>query len=87
MKKYTIIAVDFDGILCDKNKKPIQFNIDKVNCLFNTKDNFIVINTSRNHEMYLNLVNWLETYHVLYNSISMNKMKASIYIDDRNREL
>lgn len=84
---YNVIAVDFDGILSDEKYNPMEANIRQVNDLFNTKDNFIVIHTSRNYKQYVRLVTWLDNNNVLYNAICMNKMKADIYIDDRNGTL
>lgn len=84
---YDIISVDLDGTLCDANKVPCTKTIARINKLYNTKDKFIVIHTSRNHNMYVETVNWLNKHNVLFNAICMNKMKADLYIDDRNEIL
>ena len=84
---YNVIAIDFDGVLCIDREEPHVENINAVIRLFNTKENFIVIHTSRNHSMYGELVQWLELHGVPYDAIRMNKMKANVYIDDRNGTL
>jgi len=88
--KAKIIAVDVDNTLtnetcwtCDdcENATPRQDIIDKVNELYNR--NYIVIHTSRRHELYASTIKWLKKNGVKYHSVHMEKMVADLYIDDK----
>lgn len=88
MKK--VIAIDVDGTLCKETcwtpheclkAKPILQNINKVNNWYNS--NFIVIHTARRGYLYEATVEWLKTNGVMFHSVTMDKMPADCYYDDK----
>ena len=86
-KEIFVLAVDVDGLLCegeywgDGEPTPIQENIDLVNDL--SKSNFIVIHTARRHSMYEKTVRWLYKHGVTFHSVTMEKMPADCYLEDK----
>ena len=81
-----VIAIDFDGILFI-NDKPLIDNINKLNNLFENKDNFIVIYTARSKNIRNKTEELLERYKIKYHALVMEKIRADYYIDDKNSEL
>lgn len=87
------IAVDLDETICasgglsDKhdfvNAKPIQEAVEYVRTL-HSQGIGVVIHTARPFRDYKVTVEWLRKHGVPFTFISMAKLKASIYIDDRS---
>lgn len=71
-----VIAIDFDGTA---SKCP-----EKVNKLFECKENFIVIYTARSENIRQQTVKALADLGIKYHALVMQKMRADIYIDDKN---
>jgi hypothetical protein len=82
-----VIAIDFDGIINDKDDNPIISNVGKVNKVFEDRDNFIVIYTARSRSIYHSTYNLLVSHGVRFHALVMEKMRADFYIDDRSTRL
>ena len=80
---------DIDGVICDltppsdfQNAKPNKTIIDAINNLYN-KNNKIHLYTSR-YSSYRDItIEWLSDNNVLYDTITFDKPRADIYVDDR----
>lgn len=79
-----IYAIDFDGILMDFDGSPIQKNIDKVIKLFDNRDNFIIIYTARSRYIRDETEKLLNKFDIPYHVLVMEKIRADVYIDDKN---
>lgn len=83
-----LIAVDLDGVLCkgefwgEEEPKPISEMIKLVENIYK-KGAHIVIYTARHRSWYQQTEAWLIKNNVFYHSISMEKMGADLYIDDK----
>lgn len=71
-----IIAIDMDGSAANYP--------DKVNKLFEYPDNFIVIYTARSSLIRIQTEEELYKLGIKYHALVMNKLRADIYIDDKN---
>lgn len=71
-----LIAIDMDGTA---SKHP-----EKVNELYNDKDNYIIIYTARKEGRRPETIKELQELGVNYHQLIMGKLRADIYIDDRN---
>lgn len=78
-----IWSIDFDGIIHNEGE-PLYENIDKINLLSKDYNNFIVIHTSRPWNKVDRLVEFLHKWNVKFDAVSMEKMKADVYVDDKN---
>jgi len=78
-----VIAIDFDKTLyngfCLYNDVA-----KKINELFEEPENFIVIYTSRSYSCHEFVRTTLNYYKVKYHAIVCEKMRADMYIDDKN---
>ena len=94
MNNPKVIAVDFDGTLCEHhqdknhyapkteiNKKPKNEVLDFLKKL-NRKEFKIIIYSSRWWGDYNWVKNWLDNNEVPYDDIVLGRFKADIYIDD-----
>jgi ribonucleotide monophosphatase NagD (HAD superfamily) len=81
-----VIAIDFDGVL-SIDDKPIVENVQKVNELFENRNNFIVIYTARSKNIRKETEDLLSNYKVKYHALVMEKIRADYYVDDRNSDL
>ncbi len=89
-----IIAVDFDGTLCEyKNPgigAPRLDIIEKVKNL--AKNNTIILWTCRRGKALKDAVRWCKNFGIVFNAINKNvngiktsrKIYADLYIDDKN---
>lgn len=79
-----VIAIDFD--------KTIFLTGGKIDCdaklrvqqLMNIPHNFIVIYTARRKDQRDFIENVLEEHEIPYHALVMEKMRADVYIDDKN---
>jgi len=71
-----VIAIDFD-------KTASKFP-SRVNKLYEDKSNFILIYTSRSHKIRKKTEKELKKLGIKYHALSMDKVRADIYIDDKN---
>ncbi len=71
-----VIAIDFDG--CAREYP------DEVNRLFDDAENFIVIYTARNETIRAETEKQLREAGIKYHALVMEKLRADIYVDDRN---
>lgn len=71
-----MIAIDFDGTT--------KLHPDKVNRLFENPNNFIVIYTSRSNQIREQTELELASLKIRYHALVMEKIRADIYIDDKN---
>lgn len=71
-----VIAVDFDGTASD--------HPDEVNTLFNIPDNLIIIYTARPGYLREQTLKELHELGIHFHCLVMEKLRADIYIDDRN---
>ncbi|KKN57653.1 hypothetical protein LCGC14_0560250 [marine sediment metagenome] len=65
-------------------KNPIQKNIDKVIELFDDRNNFIVIYTTRSRYIREETKELLNKFNIPYHALVMEKIRADVYIDDKN---
>lgn len=72
-----VIAIDFDGTA---SKHP-----EKVNALFEDPENFIVIYTARSSNIRKETEEELRALHIKYHALVMEKLRADVYIDDKNK--
>lgn len=71
-----VIAVDFDGTA--------RVHPDRVNALYEDEQNFIVIYTARSPLLRQTTVQQLDEAGIRYHALVMGKLRADVYIDDRN---
>lgn len=71
-----VIAIDMDGTALA--------HPDKVRELMDDYRNFIVIHTARQESIRAETVRELFDANIPYHSLVMNKVRADVYIDDRN---
>jgi len=71
-----VIAIDFDGSAASYP--------DKVNELFEDKRNLIVIHTARSRTIRDQTEKELEKLGIHYHVLVMDKLRADVYIDDKN---
>ena len=71
-----VIAIDFDGTAC---KYP-----EKVNALYENPQNLIVIHTARSSSIRKETEEELLALHIKYHALVMDKLRADVYIDDKN---
>lgn len=71
-----VIAIDFDGTA---SSYP-----EKVNELYECKENFIVIYTARSPIIREKTIQDLQQLGIRYHALVMGKLRADIYIDDKN---
>lgn len=81
-----VIAVDLDGTLA-KAGLPVTNTIAAVNRLYEEKGNMIIIHTSRNDTIRERTVEYLKQLGVNYHLLVMNKLRADVYVDDRNMSI
>lgn len=78
-----VISIDFDETI-QNNKLQKLMNIDKVNKLFEVPENFIVIYTSRSYSCFEDIRNLLITGGCKFHALVCEKMRADVYVDDKN---
>lgn len=71
-----VIAIDFDETA---SKFP-----EKVNSLYENYENFIVIYTARSSIIRKETEDQLKKLNIKYHALVMDKIRADIYIDDKN---
>ncbi len=71
-----VIAIDLDGTA-------LQYP-NEVNNLFENPNNFIVIYTARSSNIRTQTEKELRAVGVKYHALIMEKVRADIYIDDKN---
>lgn len=71
-----VIAIDYDGTASDFP--------DKVNELFENPQHHIVIYTARSESIRKETEQELKAKGIKYHTLKMEKVRADIYIDDRN---
>jgi len=72
-----VIAIDFDNTA---SKHP-----EKINKLYENPDNLIIIYTARSNKIRKETEIELQNLKIKYHSLVMDKLRADIYIDDRNQ--
>ena len=72
-----VIAIDYDGTASD--------NVRKINELFEDSNNFIVIYTARSNSIRFELEKELMDKGIKYHALVMEKLRADVYIDDKNK--
>ena len=71
-----VIAIDFDNTA--------SLNPEKVNELYECSNNFIVIYTARSSSIRLKTEIELNQLNIKYHALVMDKLRADVYIDDKN---
>ena len=71
-----VIAIDFDATA---SQWP-----EKVNALYEDSQNFIVIYTARSENIRQKTEELLQNLGIHYHALVMEKLRADIYIDDKN---
>lgn len=71
-----VIAIDLDGCAL--------LHPSKVNFLFDNKANLIIIHTARNPKIREQTEKELQEKGIQYHALVMGKLRADIYIDDKN---
>lgn len=97
--KNKIVAVDFDGTLCEKqlsrNRKSKNRVIELIK-RWQKDGNIIILNTCRSGQYLANAVMWCKNHGLVFNAVNHNtkeriqqyggdtrKISADIYIDDK----
>lgn len=75
-KDMKVIAIDLDGTAIN--------NPGKVNALFENPCHFIVIYTARSSSIRKETEQELASLGIRYHALVMGKMRADLYIDDKN---
>ena len=73
-----VYAIDLDGVLDNPE------NIKKTNELFENKNNLIIIYTARSKKIRKETEKYLNELGVKYHCLVMEKLRADVYIDDKN---
>ena len=71
-----VISIDIDGTA-------LEFP-EKVNVLYEDPENFIVLYTARSSKIRMETEKELDLKNIKYHALVMDKLRADIYIDDRN---
>lgn len=71
-----VIAIDLDNTA--------SIYPEKVNELYENPNNFIVIYTARSSAIRLQTEQFLYKLNIRYHVLQMDKLRADIYIDDKN---
>ena len=71
-----VIAIDFDGTA--------SINPGRVNTLYDNPNNYIVIYTARHESIRSQTIIELRDLKIRYHALVMDKMRADVYIDDKN---
>jgi len=71
-----IYAIDFDATA--------KLFPEKVNFLYENKNNFIIIHTARSSAIRDLTEKELKTIGIKYHALVMDKIRADVFIDDRN---
>jgi hypothetical protein len=71
-----VLAIDMDGTA-------MQWP-DKVNALYENPSNFIVIYTARSPSFRKETEEQLHEKNIRYHALVMGKMRADVYVDDKN---
>ena len=71
-----VISIDIDGTA-------LEFP-EKVNTLYEDKENFIVLYTARSSKIREDTIKELNKKQIKYHALCMDKIRADIYIDDKN---
>jgi len=71
-----VIAIDFDGTA--------RKFAEKVNSLYENPENFIVIYTARSPSIRIQTENELIELGIRYHALVMGKIRADMYVDDKN---
>lgn len=71
-----VIAIDVDGTALE--------HPEKVNALFENRNNFIVLYTARTEKVREATVRRLKVRNVKYHALVMEKIRADVYIDNNN---
>jgi hypothetical protein len=79
-----VYAIDLDGTL-QHNGVGIASHIRRVNDLFNTNGNTIIIYTARAEAIRPETERLLAKLDVHYHALVMNKLRADVYVDDRSQ--
>lgn len=72
-----VIAVDYDGTA--------SLYPEKVNALYEQEFNFIVIHTARSSSIRKETEKELNQLGIKYHALVMDKIRADVYIDDKNQ--
>jgi hypothetical protein len=78
-----IIAIDYDETIYDNETSQI-INKDKINELFETPFNFIIIYTARSWNEFFVIKDKLDANKVKYHTIVCEKLLVDLMIDDKN---
>jgi len=88
LKNNSLIAVDLDGTLCEGefwgDGEPIP-RLDMIALIekIYKQGHHIIIYTARHRKYYQQTESWLIKHGVYYHALSMEKMGADLYIDDK----
>lgn len=80
-----VIAIDFDNTIYFGNDWVDANTKLYVKKLMDKPNNFIVIHTARRKDQRAFIENFLETNGIPYHALVMEKMRADVYIDDKNQ--
>lgn len=72
-----VYAIDFDGTA--------SLNPEAVNKLYDNQNNFIIIHTARPAYLRKLTITQLAEKGINYHTLVMNKIRADVYIDDKNQ--
>jgi FMN phosphatase YigB (HAD superfamily) len=78
-----VIAFDLDNTLINSSGGPIPEGVQRVNLLFEHPDNFIVIYTARSYAIFHQTRDLLLQLRIKHHALVCEKLRASLYIDDK----
>ncbi len=73
-----VIAIDFDGTATSTG------GWEQINRLYEDRRNFIVIHTARSSSIRRETEDELKHLGIKYHALVMDKMRADVYIDNKN---
>jgi hydroxymethylpyrimidine pyrophosphatase-like HAD family hydrolase len=82
--KMKVIAIDFDNTIYYKNGKINTCVQKNIKALMDEPNNYIVIYTARQKNQRIFVEGKLDELDIPYHALVMEKMRADIYIDDKN---
>lgn len=81
-----VIAVDIDDTVIGSKGERLPF-ADKVDELFENPDHFIVMYTARSYSIFHQTKAQLDAAGIKYHALVMEKIRASIYYDDKGEKV
>ena len=77
-----VLSFDLDGTIIKNDKRT---NVaDLMDKLFEDSNNYIVVYTARSYSIFNETRDLLNKHKIKYHSLVMEKIRADVYVDDKN---